>query len=82
MDYARNNFVAQPGDYERGVRLTPPILGVYDIYAINWGYRLIPDAKTPKDEIPTLALPSSNSHFSKFFIMILRLETAISPARK
>ncbi len=24
MDYARNNFVAQPGDYERGVRLTPP----------------------------------------------------------
>lgn len=54
MDYARNNFVAQPGDYERGVRLTPPILGVYDIYAINWGYRLIPDAKTPKDEIPTL----------------------------
>ena len=54
MDYARNNFVAQPGDYERGVRLTPPILGVYDIYAINWGYRLVPDAKTPKDEIPTL----------------------------
>lgn len=54
MDYARNNFVAQPGDYERGVRLTPPILGVYDIYAINWGYRLIPDVKTPKDEIPTL----------------------------
>lgn len=23
MDYARNNFVAQPGDLERGVRLTP-----------------------------------------------------------
>ena len=28
MDYARNNFVAHPGDYERGVRLTPPNLGV------------------------------------------------------
>ncbi|HIY49457.1 MAG TPA: zinc-dependent metalloprotease [Candidatus Barnesiella excrementavium] len=54
MDYARNNFVAQPGDYERGVRLTPPILGVYDIYAINWGYRLIADAPTPQDEIATL----------------------------
>lgn len=54
MDYARNNFVAQPGDYERGVRLTPPILGVYDIYAIGWGYRLIPDIDTPEDETPTL----------------------------
>ena len=54
MDYARNNFVAQPGDYERGVRLTPPVLGVYDIYAINWGYRLIADAPTPQDEVATL----------------------------
>lgn len=54
MDYARNNFVAQPGDLERGVRLTPPILGVYDIYAINWGYRLIEGAESPADELPTL----------------------------
>ncbi len=54
MDYARNNFVAQPGDVERGVKLTPPVLGVYDIYAINWGYRLIPDATTPEAEKPTL----------------------------
>ena len=54
MDYARNNFVAQPGDVERGVKLTPPVLGVYDIYAINWGYRLIPGATTPLDEKPTL----------------------------
>lgn len=54
MDYARNNFVAQPGDLERGVRLTPPPVGVYDIYAINWGYRLIPDAETPFDERPVL----------------------------
>lgn len=54
MDYARNNFIAQPGDFEKGVKLTPPILGVYDIYAINWGYRLIPNAKTPHDERPIL----------------------------
>lgn len=54
MDYARNNYIAQPGDKERGVKLTPPILGVYDIYAINWSYRLIKDAKTPLDEVPTL----------------------------
>lgn len=54
MDYARNNFVAQPGDLERGVRLTPPPVGVYDIYAINWGYRLIPGADTPQAEKATL----------------------------
>lgn len=54
MDYARNNFVAQPGDLERGVRLTPPPVGVYDIYAINWGYRIIPGAETPEAEKPTL----------------------------
>ena len=54
MDYARNNFIAQPGDYEKGVRLIPPILGVYDIYAINWGYRLIPGVKSPKEEKATL----------------------------
>lgn len=54
MDYARNNFVAQPGDLEKGVRLTPPNLGVYDIHAINYGYRLIPEAKTPEDEKATL----------------------------
>lgn len=54
MDYARNNYVAQPGDLERGVRMTPPPVGVYDIHAINWGYRLIPEAETPFDERPVL----------------------------
>lgn len=54
MDYARNNYIAQPGDVERGVKLTPPDLGVYDIYAIRWGYRLIKDADTPDAELPTL----------------------------
>lgn len=55
MDYARNNFVAQPGDFEKGVKLTPPLLGVYDIHAINWGYRLIPGAKDFKDEYTVLS---------------------------
>lgn len=50
MDYARNNYVAQPGDLERGVKMTPPNLGVYDIHAINWGYRLIKGIRTPEDE--------------------------------
>lgn len=52
MDYARYNYVAQPGD--DGVRMTPPLMGVYDCYAINWGYRLIENAEFPKDEYETL----------------------------
>lgn len=47
MDYARFNYVAQPGD--KDVALMPNI-GVYDKYAMNWGYRPILDAKTPEDE--------------------------------
>ena len=51
MDYARFNYVAQPGD--DGVALMPNI-GVYDKYAISWGYRPILDATTPEDEKKTL----------------------------
>ena len=40
MDYARYNYIAQPGD--RGVSLSPPELGVYDQYAIEWNYRYFP----------------------------------------
>ncbi len=41
MDYARFNYVAQPGD---GVTYVfPPILGPYDIYAIQAGYSDFPD---------------------------------------
>ena len=47
MDYARFNYVAQPGD--KDVALMPNI-GVYDKYAMSWGYRPILEAKTPEDE--------------------------------
>jgi len=51
MDYARQNYIAQPGDgVERFIRK----IGPYDTYAINWGYRVIPEAGTPEDEIPIL----------------------------
>jgi len=40
MDYARFNYVAQPED--KGVALMPNI-GVYDTYAIAWGYKPILD---------------------------------------
>jgi hypothetical protein len=51
MDYARFNYIAQPGD--QGVRYIRQ-MGPYDNYAVNWGYRLIPDAVRPEDEVPTL----------------------------
>lgn len=50
MDYARNNYIAQPGDFEKGVRMVPPLIGVYDKYAINWGYRVFKDISTPESE--------------------------------
>lgn len=49
MDYARFNYVAQPGDYERGVKLTPPRFGEYDKYAVKWLYTAFPD-KTEAEE--------------------------------
>jgi uncharacterized protein DUF4953/uncharacterized protein DUF5117/uncharacterized protein DUF5118 len=51
MDYARFNYIAQPGD--KGVKLFPGI-GTYDKYAIRWGYRPILEAKTAADEKKTL----------------------------
>jgi hypothetical protein len=51
MDYARFNYVAQPGDGD--VSLMPDI-GVYDKHAVRWGYRPIPNAKTAEDEKETL----------------------------
>ncbi|WP_303180079.1 zinc-dependent metalloprotease [uncultured Butyricimonas sp.] len=48
MDYARFNYVAQPGD--KGVKLTPPNLGVYDEFLIKWNYRYVPDARDEWDE--------------------------------
>ncbi|NRB84372.1 MAG: zinc-dependent metalloprotease [Winogradskyella sp.] len=50
MDYARFNYVAQPGD--EGVALMPNI-GPYDKYSIEWGYRPILD-KSSEDEKATL----------------------------
>ena len=46
MDYARFNYIAQPGD--EGVALMPEI-GIYDKHAIRWGYRPIPE-KTAEEE--------------------------------
>ncbi|HEY0356828.1 MAG TPA: zinc-dependent metalloprotease, partial [Flavisolibacter sp.] len=52
MDYARFNYVAQPEDNisEKGLF---PRIGDYDIWAIEWGYRWMPQA-TAEAEVPVL----------------------------
>jgi hypothetical protein len=47
MDYARFNYIAQPGD---GVTHFYPQIGEYDKWAIKWGYTWFPGNKTPKEE--------------------------------
>lgn len=50
MDYARFNYIAQPGD--EGVVLYPGV-GEYDKWAIKWGYTWF-DNQTPEQEAKTL----------------------------
>ncbi|MCH5599775.1 zinc-dependent metalloprotease [Niabella ginsengisoli] len=53
MDYARFNYVAQPEDNisEKGLF---PRIGDYDIWAIEWGYRWYPEAKSADGEVAML----------------------------
>lgn len=51
MDYARYNYIAQPGD--ENIRFVRQ-MGPYDHYAVNWGYRVIPQANTPEAEVAIL----------------------------
>ncbi|HSR49578.1 MAG TPA: zinc-dependent metalloprotease [Acidobacteriota bacterium] len=53
MDYSRFNYVAQPED---GIPIEDliPKIGPYDKWATMWGYKPIPEAKTPDEEKATL----------------------------
>jgi hypothetical protein len=53
MDYARFNYVAQPGDKVGRAGLFPRI-GDYDKWAIEWGYRWFQQVATPDDEVAHL----------------------------
>ena len=47
MDYARFNYIAQPGD---GVTNFLPAVGEYDRWAIRWGYRPLPQAGSRQEQ--------------------------------
>jgi hypothetical protein len=53
MDYARQNYIAQPVD---GLKPKDFIrrLGPFDDFAINWAYRVLPNTKSSDDERATL----------------------------
>jgi len=65
MDYARFNYVAQPED--KGVALMPNI-GVYDKYAISWGYRPIldKDAKAEKETLDAWIMKHAGDPMYRF----------------
>lgn len=51
MSYGRFNYVCQPEDK---VKQMIPILGPYDFFAIEWGYKPLPEAKSADAEKATL----------------------------
>lgn len=51
MDYARFNYIAQPGD---GVTNFLPQIGVYDEWSVQWGYQWMPDADGAEQEAQRL----------------------------
>lgn len=53
MDYARQNYVAQPGDNLKPKDFIRRV-GPFDDFAINWGYRVLPRAASPEAERATL----------------------------
>jgi hypothetical protein len=53
MDYARFNYVAQPEDNIPAELLFPGV-GVYDRWAIEWGYKPIFDTKNSQEDVKVL----------------------------
>lgn len=62
MDYGRFNYVAQPGD---GARLIP-LIGPYDFYAVEWGYRQYSDAAAERDGLDALLAKQVDNPMLRF----------------
>lgn len=82
MDYARFNYVAQPGD--EGVNLLPPHLGEYDRFSIKVGYQPIYGASTCFDEYRTINRWFVESQDNPVFVHGRRsgMDIATDPARQ
>ena len=51
MDQIRYNYVARPGDIEKGVEIAARNLGVYDDYVIDWLYKTYPNTVNESDAL-------------------------------
>lgn len=51
MDYARFNYIAQPGD---GVEDFHPAVGEYDKWAVKWGYTWFPEDMSEEEKVAKL----------------------------
>ena len=62
MDYARQNYVAQPGD---GLKPKDFIrrVGPFDDFAINWGYRVLPVRNADEEKVTLNQWITSQSGF-------------------
>ena len=76
MDYARFNYVAQPGD---GVTRFTPDIGPYDVHAIEWGYRRFPGAATPEAERPMLNRMAQRANDDPRLRFVLEAGNATDP---
>ena len=63
MDYARYNYIAQPGD--ENIRFIRQ-MGPYDHYAVNWGYRSISNSDEEKKILDSWILEKANDPKYKF----------------
>jgi len=62
MDYARFNYVAQPGD---GAALLPKV-GPYDHFAVNWGYRQFSKGTDEKKELEKIVKVQKDQPIYRF----------------
>lgn len=79
MDYARFNYVAQPGDLEKGVRLLPPILGPFDYLSIKYAYEIVYDTLNEKEILNNMFVKVENDPmylFSPMSISIIAADPA------
>lgn len=79
MDYARFNYVAQPGDKERGVKLTPPRFGEYDRFVLKWNYTFFPDINDPVNESIILSKMVSDSIKNPIYRYGKQLSSPLDP---
>lgn len=77
MDYARFNYVAQPED---SVKHITPNIGMYDKFAISWGYRYYGDSSAfEEDKIGNKMLTEAAKNPFLTFLPTQDMRNAIDP---